>query len=270
MLGDANSLVVALDHAPLGLAAGLDHIERKVEAILAGHPDGLIANYGWLKRIKQGEGPAQTSLIARLDGNRTYLAGDWTKSDEWELFFGVDACVRIGAQAGIVNLLLGSPAELASLNVVARAVAACDAVGVPLVVSAMYVPVMEQGSKRERAHPSSGSLRTRPQAAEDERPGQGRCFAARMAFELGADYVIAYDTVDPHDLTEVKRWCPSPILAQGAPPGQPVELAAWACACVSSGARGVVAGRAVWQDDNPTQVVTTLRMALPSSTSNVR
>lgn len=257
MLNEQSSLIVAIDHVPLGLSAGLDDIDRRVGAILAGHPDGVVANYGLLKRMQQAFDLQSTTPIARLDGNRTFLAGEWTASADWELFFSAEASARIGAGAVIVNLLLGGPAELASLKVVARAAVACHASGLPLVVSAICV--QRPGRKPTGAiiRRLSGVVHKREDPAVLSL--RGASFAARMAFEMGADYVVGYDLFAPDALGEIRRWCPVPLLAQGAPSGDREKLHAWAQECLTNGANGVIVGRAIWQSEDPKETVDGLR-----------
>src|SRR5258706_340749 len=104
------ALVVAFDHAPLGLQRGLEDISRKVRDLLPQQPDGVILNCGVLKHLGSDfRAFGQTAAIARLDGNRTHLGGDWTASPDWELFFSAATAKRFGASAAIVNLLLGGP-----------------------------------------------------------------------------------------------------------------------------------------------------------------
>jgi DhnA family fructose-bisphosphate aldolase class Ia len=219
-------VILALDHAPLGLLDGLDRAEEILFETNNMPLNGAIINYGVLKRLRDADARSDLPLICRLDGNRTFLSGDWTKSAEWELLYSADACKRTGASGAVVNLLLGGPAEMASIEVVARAAVTCRDVSLPLLVSAMYVG--------------------------EERIGDEHAFAARMAYELGADAVCAYDVRDPKSLSSVMRWCPVPVYAQGAPDeGGHAGLARWAAGCVAAGARGVVVGRPVWQNPDP-------------------
>ena len=189
-----------------------------------------------MKRLGRENVHLPFTIIARLDGNRTVLGGDWTRSSEWELFYTVDACQRVGAGAAIVNLLLGSPAELASLKVVAQAATACERAGIPLFVSAM----------------SFGEV------VEDWADVHRQAFSARMAYELGADVVSLYGATG-RTLNEAGRWCPCPLYAQGAPSSDSYEdLALWARECASAGGAGVVAGRSVWQSPDPHETVRAL------------
>ena len=234
-------LIVAFDHAPLGLLRGLERTNVLV-ADLAKHPlEGIILNYGVLKRLHLERIELPVRAIVRLDGNRTVMGGEWTESPEWELMYSVDACKRIGARAAVVNLLLGGPAEMASLKVVAQAAAACQDAGVPLLVSA--IPLRGVNARGAVSCPHA--------------------FSARMAYELGADAVSVYGARHGSVLREVSRWCPLPFYAQGAPPTATIaELGTWAKECVDAGARGVVAGQCVWQNPDPDEVVLGLIRAL--------
>ena len=228
-MADKPGVIVAFDHGPLGLLPGLDRMDALISAFEDLPLDGLILNYGVLKRFGRAQPSMPVTPIARLDGNRTVLGGDWSKSAEWELFYSVEACQRVGARAAIVNLLLGGPAEMASLRVVAQAAAACQRAKLPLYVSAMCVG--DEGA--------------------DWPPGHRQAFSALMAYELGADVVIVYEAT-AGVLAEVRRWCPLPLYAQGAPSaGHGRDLEAWAAQCVAAGAKGVIVGRSVWQSTDP-------------------
>jgi fructose-bisphosphate aldolase / 2-amino-3,7-dideoxy-D-threo-hept-6-ulosonate synthase len=238
------AVIVAFDHAPLGLLDGLGNICRQVEGILPSHPSGVVLNLGVLKRLAGKISEADVAAIMRLDGNQTYLAGDWTASADWELFYSAETAVRAGAAGAIVNLVLGGPAELSSLKVVARAAAACGELGIPLYVSAIVIS-NKNDLHKEEAHEQA--------------------FAARMAFELGADYVNLYGVSDPSSIEYASAWCDVPIIAQGAPRGgSPSEVANWAEKCGAAGAYGVCVGQAVWGSADPGRVVRLLSRALSS------
>lgn len=237
-MGPSAPVIVAFDHAALGLLPGLDRVED-LAAQLEKYPiEGYIVNYGLLKNLARQGDSRQVSPIARLDGNQTFLAGDWTNQAEWELLYSVDDCKELGARGAIVNLLLGGPAELPSIKVVAKAAAACRRADLPLLVSAMCFCKQNQ----------AGSTRHNCQA-----------FSARMAYELGADRVNVYNVSDERLLKEVTRWCPLPLYAQGAMPyGPSMDLSQWAKSCLRAGASGIIVGRAVWQNPDPHEMIMNL------------
>jgi fructose-bisphosphate aldolase, class I len=240
MTNSKSGVIVAFDHAPLGLLPGLDAMDSLLAQFVRYQIEGYIVNYGVLKHLTREISDLSITPIARLDGNHTYLGGDWTKSPEWEMFYSVEACQKVGARAAIVNLLLGSPAELASLRVVAKAAAACREGALPLFVSAMCFCKPAQHSAENSCH----------------------AFAARMAYELGADVVNVYGTSDANTIKEVRHWCPLPLYVQGAPVASDGDLTYWARECVGSGAKGVIVGRAAWQSPDPNETVRQLIAAL--------
>src|SRR5688500_14570762 len=97
-MGKQGRVVVAFDHAPLGLLDGLDRMSEIIRAVLPGKPAGIILNFGPMKRFGELLTAADVPAILRLDGNRTFLAGDWLGSPEWELFYTVEAAAEAGAQ----------------------------------------------------------------------------------------------------------------------------------------------------------------------------
>lgn len=226
------SVIVAFDHAPLGLLPGLDRMDTLLREFAAQPLAGIIVNYGVLKRLSRENPQPSVNPIVRLDGNRTVLGGDWTRSAEWELFYRADACQQLGARAAVVNLLLGGPAELLSLKVVAQAVLACQNAGLPLLVSAMCLATTDT----------------------EEIGYSHQAFSARIAYEMGADMVNVYSAVDGAVIREVRQWCPLPLYAQGAPASEgAATLSRWARECVLAGAQGVVVGKSIWQHPDPTE-----------------
>ena len=241
-------LFLAFDHIFLGLLPGIEDIERKIVATLPAKPDGMILNYGVLLQLGPAIASAGVAPILRLDGNRSYLTGEWTKSPEWEMFYTAECAARAGAQAAIVNLLVGGPSELASIKVVARAAAGCQEAGIPLVVSAIALPSMRPW-RRHRT---------------DERRSR-TIFAARLAYELGASIVNVYSVADPSIVQEILPLISVPAVISGGPgPGRLAELTHWVAGALSKGAAGICVGRAVWQGSEPDKITLELRSALDS------
>lgn len=241
-------LFLAFDHIFLGLLPGIEDIERKIIATLSAKPDGMILNYGVLRQLGPTIASAGVAPILRLDGNRSYLAGEWTRLPEWEMFYTAECAAKAGAQAAIVNLLIGGPSELASIKVVARAAAGCEEADIPLVVSAIALPSRPLW-RRHRA---------------DERQSRA-IFAARLAYELGASIVNVYSVADPSIVQEILPLISVPAVVSGGPgPGRLAELTRWAIGALSKGAAGICVGRAVWQDPEPDKISLELRSVLDS------
>ena len=239
-------LFLAFDHIFLGLLPGIEDIERKIVATLPAKPDGMILNYGVLRQLGPAIASAGVAPILRLDGNRSYLAGEWTKLPEWEMFYTAECAVKAGAQAAIVNLLVGGPSELASIKVVAKAAAGCQEADIPLVVSAIALSSMPPW-RRHRT---------------DERRSR-TIFAARLAYELGASIVNVYSVADPSIVQEILPLISVPAVISGGPgPGRLAELTHWVAGALSKGAAGICVGKAVWQDSEPDKIALELRSAL--------
>jgi fructose-bisphosphate aldolase / 2-amino-3,7-dideoxy-D-threo-hept-6-ulosonate synthase len=235
-------VLVAFDHAPLGLLDGLQRMPEVIPALVPAKPAGIILNFGPMKRFGELLIAAGIAPIMRLDGNRTFLAGDWTASPEWDLFYSAETAAAMGAQGVIVNLLVGGPAELASLTSATRAAAAAHRLGIPLYVSSI---VIDPATGRQTENPDH------------------KAFGARMAFELGADVVNVYGAEDPAVIEHVKPWCAADVVAQGAPATAHLDaIANWAEKCVASGADGVCVGRAIWGAPRPAAVLHAIEAAL--------
>ena len=242
-------LILAFDHVFLGLLKGMEGIEHTIADVLPSHPDGLILNFGVLRRVRPILRDAGVTPILRLDGNRTYLAGDWTKSAEWEMFYTADSAAKAGAEAAIVNLLVGGPSELSSIKVVASAAAACQDVGIPLVVSAIALDSASSAGRRQRHKKLEA------------------CFVARLAYELGADIVNAYEVADPNIVRSIKEACPIPMIVSGiSAQDDRKDPANWVAAVVGNGAAGICVGRAVWQSAEPLKAAQNLRSAMDALT----
>jgi DhnA family fructose-bisphosphate aldolase class Ia len=241
-----NLLVLAFDHVFLGLLPGIGHTENTIAALLPAHPDAIIMQPGVLRKVGSALLDHQVTPILRLDGNRTYLAGEWTRSPEWEIFYTAEFAAKAGAKAAIVNLLVGSPAELSSIKAVATAVEACQDVGMPLLVSAIALNQTSQSTPSD--------------------PVANQPFVARLAYELGADFVNAYDVTDPGLVRSILPVCPIPTIMSG---GSRIKthkgLVRWTGDVVREGAAGVCLGRAVWQNPDPGRLTRDLRAAIDSA-----
>ncbi len=232
---DGRAVIVAMDH-PAYLGAGVP--AAAVDAVAAAGPDAVLAT--WHLARSRPEAFAGCGLILRVDGGISDL-GEPAGGDTSSLLYRAEEALVLGADAVIVMTFPGTPDEERSLGRLARLVAECERVGLPVVAESI----------------PGGWARTVPWTAENI--GRG----ARIAIELGADAVKTMCPGPVEEFAEVAAACPGPVVALGGPKvndaAQVVDLAR---GVVAAGAAGVAFGRNVWGSDDPAGLVARLRAAV--------
>ncbi len=221
---DGRTLIVAMDHGLIdGPCPGLERPAEMIAKVMAGGADAVLTSYGTAQRFA-GE-LAGLGLIVRVDGGATRLGG----GSQGALFFGVEAALRLGADAVAVSAFPGSPAEVESLERLARMIEAAHAWALP--VMAEMVP---------------GGFDSPP----EKRTAEAIALAVRVAAELGADFVKTPYTPNFEQVI-AGAYVPVVVLG-GAKRGDEASLLADVAAAVQAGGAGVAIGRNIFQADDPT------------------
>ncbi|GAA5058256.1 DhnA family fructose-bisphosphate aldolase class Ia [Thermocatellispora tengchongensis] len=238
---DGRSVFVAIDHAAyMGEGPPLGEPMRE---IAAGRPDGVLATWH-LARAYAGEF-ASSGLVLRVDGGSSEL-GDLPANDLNQIMYNAEQAARLGADCVVVLAFPGAPDEDKSLGRLARLVAECELLGLP--VMAEMIP--------------GGWARAVPWTAENV------ARAARIGAELGADIIKTVCPGPPEEFAKVVETCPVPVVALGGPKmDNEDQLVAVARGVVEAGGAGVAFGRNVWGSEKPRQLVERLREAVHGAAS---
>lgn len=221
---DGRALIVALDHGLIdGPLPGLQRPGATLARVTAGGADAILTSYGVAQRFARELAPV--GLILRLDGGATSLG---SAGGPGALFYGVEAALRLGADAVAVSAFPGSAVELESLERLAHVIAAAHGWGLP--VMAEMVP---------------GGFDSPP----EKRTVQAIALAVRVAAELGADFVKTPYVADFEAVTAAS-YVPVVVLG-GAKRGNEAAMLADISAAIAAGGAGVAIGRNIFQADDP-------------------
>ncbi|MDX6628693.1 MAG: fructose-bisphosphate aldolase / 2-amino-3,7-dideoxy-D-threo-hept-6-ulosonate synthase [Gaiellales bacterium] len=223
LAADGRAVIVAVDHPLYSWPCrGLEHREALLRAVVSAGADAVILTYGTLRDF--GDALGDATPILKLD--LTTLTLDGYGTTEYVAAWTVDDAVRLGATAVLTYVQVGSPFELAALQLAGRVAAAADVAGVAYVCE-----IMPQG-------------------------GDSLAIAAccRTAAELGARLV---KTSFPQPASAIAEaiGCDIPVVLAGGDPRDPAGSLADAADAMRAGAAGVAFGRNVWGATDPAAMV---------------
>ncbi len=214
------AVVVAIDH-PLYTwpVPGLERRSELIEQVVEAGADALIASYGTVRdcRAVFGRARAILKLDVTVVSVREYRPA-----------------ARLGADAVLTLVELGTEGELAALASAARVAAAADRVGLPYVCEILPV-----------ASP----------AFPDPFAPAVIAGATRAAAELGAHVVKTAIPSPPAGIREAVDCGVPVLLAGGEPAADRKAYLAGLAEALSAGAAGVAVGRNVWGGGDPAGTV---------------
>jgi class I fructose-bisphosphate aldolase len=236
---DGRCFDVAVDHGFFGEAsflAGIEDMARTVSTLAEAGPDAIQLSPGQAPLLQDLPGPGKPALVLRTD-----VANLYGGSPPRRLFSGlvegaVERAVVLDAACVVVNLfLLPDEPELHEQCVrnVSALRAACDPVGMPLMVEPLVMKPAESG------YGVDGDI-------EKILP------LVRQAVELGADVIKADPTDDLDEYTRVVEVAGTrPVLVRGGGRVSDEEILRRTEAVMQQGAAGIVYGRNVVQHEDP-------------------
>jgi 2-amino-4,5-dihydroxy-6-oxo-7-(phosphonooxy)heptanoate synthase len=228
--------LVPLDHTvtdgPFTDARGYDALL----GILADNgADAIVVHKGRLRLLPRSV-YAKLSVVVHLSASTKYAADPTFKYQVAE----VEDCLRRGADAVSVHVNIGSLTEDRQLRSMAEVADACDRVGLPLL--AMLYPrgpgIMD--------HPQLETL----------------LHAASLAVDLGADIVKLPIGGSVATMKRVVDSCPIPVLAAGGAQVSDHQFGTFVADVMTSGARGLAAGRNIFMAADPAAQVREVRRLL--------
>lgn len=237
---DGRCFDVAVDHGFFGegaFLAGIEHMERAITALVAAAPDAIQLSPGTAPILQRLPGPGKPALVLRTDVANVY-GPQLPRHLFSELIEDAVGCaLRLDAACVVVNLLLlpGQPDLLHQcIRNVSALRAACEPVGMPLMVEPLAMQPSERGPYGVDGDPA----RIVP--------------LVRQAAELGADVIKADPTDDLDDYARVIEVAGGvPVLVRGGGRASDEEILRRTEAVMAQGAAGIVYGRNVIQHERP-------------------
>ena len=231
-------MIVAVDHPMYTWpVAGLEDRRGLLETVVSAGTDAVIATYGTLRDC--GDVLVGCTKIMKLD-LATLSVGAYRDSD-FRLGWTVEDAARLGADAVLTYVQLGTDGELDALVDAGRMAAAADRAGLSYVCEIMPV---ESAAYPNPFHPDAIAA------------------AARTASELGA-HVVKTSMPSPPEAISLATTCGLPVVIAGGELTPDREgLLRQVESAIAAGASGVAFGRNVWGSDDPAGMVKALRASV--------
>jgi len=237
---DGRCFDVAVDHGLFGettFLTGIEDMERAVAILVEAGPDAIQLSPGQARLLQRRRGP-KPALVLRTDVANVYGREGIGREHLFNELIenAVDRALALDAACVVVNiLLLPAQPELhhSCVRNVSALRAACDPVGMPLMVEPLAMKPGESGYGVDGNADTIATL-------------------VRQAVELGAD-VIKADPTD--DLDEYPRILEAagdvPVLVRGGGRAPDDEILRRTEVVIGLGAAGIVYGRNVIQHEDP-------------------
>ncbi|MCE5336211.1 MAG: fructose-bisphosphate aldolase [Desulfobacteraceae bacterium] len=227
---DGCSIIFPLDHGvSCGPISGLECLAETLRAGIGG-ADAIVLHKGMLRSLETVTDPLP-GIIMHLSASTNLCPTPHRKV----LTGTVEEAVQLGADAVSLHVNLGDAFEhemLRDLGIVSRM---CSHWQIPLLV--MTYACRQAGSA------------TGPQISH----------AARVAAELGADIIKLPFPGDYDMLAAITSSLPVPVVIAGGVPGEISLFLDHVEKCIQAGAKGVAAGRSIFQRRNPRAVMRAIR-----------
>ncbi len=243
--GSARSLAVAVDHGMPGepdLLEGIEDMEAVIDALVDADPDALLLTPGQAELLQRRVGRAKPALVLRVDTGNVFGREVPDRPASWMYDDPVGLAVCLDAACVIANLqdAPGQPSLREScVQNIMRLRGECDRAQMPLMVEP--VP-MAPNTAGYDVHRDAERLRG----------------LVRQATELGADLIKCDPLPDSDDFARVVRTARVPVLVRGGGRIADDELLRITAAVLDAGAAGLVYGRNVIQNPDPSAMTRAL------------
>lgn len=229
------TVILPMDHGVMGYFPELSNPSDLIASLAEVRPNGFILRRGIVRQAYPSFA-GKASLVLRV----TTATGLRDKLTEQAYSAFVEEAVRLGADAVVPNVFIGSERELEDLHNLGILADTCDRWGMPLIGEVF--PIGDENTK-----PFDG-----PFKVEEVRD------AVRVGAEEGCDLIKTCYTGDPDSFKEVTSHSTVPVIISGGPKGKtPDDTLRMVDGALRGGARGICLGRRVWGSKDP---VLTLRV----------
>ncbi len=232
-------LIVAMDHArAMGAVAGLEDPGEVIDLAIEAGADAIMTSYGVVKHYRDrliGRIPT----ILRVDGGPSFYREDWLRNTDWRLLHNLEDADALGVDGVCTMVFMGAAVEMDTLEITAELARETMGTDMCLMVEALPCP----GDR-----------------IADPNDAKAMADACRLGFEHGADMLKTYATGGVESFRRVTANCPAPVLIAGGPK-MDSERAMFQVVrdTLDAGGRGVVFGRNIWQNPEPSKIIKALR-----------
>jgi len=229
---------VAVDHGfpgEAGMLTGIEDMAAAIAVLVDAGPDAIQLTPGQADLLQSVPGRDKPALVLRVDTTNIYAPERPEVAWSFMVDDPVGQAVRLDAACVVVNLLdVPGRDDLRRecLENIAHLRAACDPVGMPLMVEPL-------------AFDAAGGGYTGTGDADRI------CGIVRQAVEVGADVIKADPTDHVEDYHRVVTVARVPLLVRGGGRVGDREILERTAAVLAQGARGIVYGRNVIQHADP-------------------
>jgi fructose-bisphosphate aldolase / 2-amino-3,7-dideoxy-D-threo-hept-6-ulosonate synthase len=231
------TVIVPMDHPLEGYFPELSDPSPLIASLADAGADAFLLRKGTANRALQSYA-GKASLILRV----TSATSLRNRLAEQAYTASVREAIRLGADAVIPNIFVGSERELEDLHSLGILSDACDEWGMPLMIEAMPIGGRESS-------PFEG-----PYEVDDLR------VAVRTAAEEGADLVKTFYSGDSESFRKVTSYSTVPVVIAGGPKADDIEdILRMVDGAIKGGAKGIALGRKVWGSKNPPATLRALR-----------
>jgi 2-amino-4,5-dihydroxy-6-oxo-7-(phosphonooxy)heptanoate synthase len=232
--------LVPMDHTVTDGPFADAHRYRELVGILADNgADAIIVHKGRLRLLDRAV-YSKLRVVVHVSASTRYAHDP---NDKYPVA-DADDCLRRGADAISVHVNLGSETEGQQIRMLASAADACDRAGLPLIAM---------------VYPRGPGVKDRPWL-------ETVLHAASLAADLGADIVkLPLGGACARDIRQVVDSCPIPVVSAGGSQVSDRDFNQFVAQVMTSGARGIAAGRNIFMAADPAAKVRDVRRVLEAS-----
>ena len=229
------AVIVPFDHGGFsGPQPGIEDLVRLTERVARTNADGILVSGGMIPHIASVVGAL--GIIARLDGGFTKFA---TGVTDYQQMMTVQDAAAMGADAGIVFTLIGTPVEAQSLHRLGMNAGEATKAGLPLVAEVIPPSLLN----------NHFGMQIFPKAPKNANVSEEIAQTVRIGAEAGADIIKTRYSGDADNFRRAVKSAHARVIVAGGPlsSGSDEAVLELAADCIGAGADGIVFGRNVWQ-----------------------
>jgi len=213
----------------IGVVPGMTDLPAMIEAFAAtGSLTGAIVHAGILPSLFERCPRLPCSTVVDLFGG-TWLS---TRPGRREQICSLEHAVRVGADAVMTTVSLGSPDESRQLRLCGQIARECRSWGLPLIVR---IDTTETDARRQFSATLAGH-------------------GARLAYELGGDMVVVNFSASAEAFAEAQQGIDIPVLIGGGPDmASDAALLQSLDRALGAGARGIALSATMFWQDRPAE-----------------